>query len=101
MLNRMGRPEVFSKPEIAFTLKSKGAQIFADITRENIGQRLAIVLDGEVISSPRINGVIAGGSGQITGDFSEKEAYDLATGLNNPLQTPLWQPQSLWLAGPT
>ena len=83
------RDPLSGRPEIAFTLNSEGAQIFADVTRQNIGQRLAIILDGEVVSAPNINGVIPGGSGQITGDFSEKEAFELATALQNPLQTPL------------
>jgi SecD/SecF fusion protein len=83
------RDPLTGKPEIAFTLNSEGAEIFAEVTRQNVGQSLAIILDGEVVSAPRINGVIPGGSGQITGDFSEKEAVDLATALENPLQTPL------------
>jgi SecD/SecF fusion protein len=77
------------KPEIAFTLNLEGAQLFGDITRENVGRRLAIILDGEVVSDPVINTPITTGSGSITGDFSEKEAFDLAVSLDNPLQTPL------------
>ncbi len=77
------------KPEIAFSLNLEGAQLFGDITRENVGRRLAIILDGEVVSDPVINTPITTGSGSITGDFSEKEAFDLAVSLDNPLQTPL------------
>ncbi|MFM8356999.1 MAG: protein translocase subunit SecD, partial [Verrucomicrobiota bacterium] len=77
------------KPEILFGLKSEGARIFAQVTRANIGNRLAIVLDGEVISAPTINSEIPGGSGQITGDFDMKEALDLASALENPLAAPL------------
>ena len=83
------RDPLTGRPEIAFTLDTEGAQIFADVTRQNVGQRLAIMLDGEVVSAPNINGVIPSGSGQITGSFSEKEAFELATALQNPLQTPL------------
>ncbi|HTH47117.1 MAG TPA: protein translocase subunit SecD, partial [Candidatus Limnocylindria bacterium] len=85
----VSRDQMTGRPEIAFTLNSDGAEIFATITRENVGQQLAIILDGEVVSAPVIRGVIPGGSGSITGDFSEKEAFDLATALENPLQTPL------------
>lgn len=83
------RDQLTGRPEIAFTMNAEGAEIFAAVTRENVGQRLAIILDGEVVSAPNINGPIPGGSGQITGDFSEKEAFELATALENPLQTPL------------
>ena len=54
-----------------------------------VGQRLGIVLDGEVISAPNIQTPITGGSGQITGNFDQKEAIDLASALDNPLKVPL------------
>ena len=77
------------EPEIEFELNSKGAAIFADVTRENIGKRLAIVLDGELYSAPVIQGEIPGGRGQITGNFDDKEAIELAQVLQNPLRAPL------------
>ncbi len=77
------------KPQINFTLNGTGAEIFGRVTSRNIGQRLAIVLDGEVISAPNINSAITQGSGVITGDFDLKEANDLASALDNPLKTPL------------
>jgi len=77
------------EPEINFELNSAGAAIFADVTRENIGRRLAIVLDGELYSAPVIQGEIPGGSGQITGSFDDKEAIELAQVLQNPLRAPL------------
>ncbi|MBN9689053.1 MAG: protein translocase subunit SecD [Verrucomicrobia bacterium] len=86
---RVARNPVTGQPEIDFTLNSEGAKAFGDITRDNVGQRLAIVLDGVVISAPTINGPILGGAGQITGQFTEKEAFELATGLENPLEAPL------------
>ena len=84
----MGRNNV-GQPEINFSLTSEGADIFADVTRENTGRFLAIVLDGELQSAPRINGEIAGGNGVITGHFTDKEALDLASSLENPLQVPV------------
>jgi SecD/SecF fusion protein len=77
------------KPEISFSMDSDGALAFEKVTRENVGRRLAIVLDGEVFSAPNINGVIPGGRGQITGSYTEKEADALANILQNPLETPV------------
>jgi SecD/SecF fusion protein len=87
--SKVGRGQLTGAPQINFELNTAGALLFGDITRENIGRRLAIVLDGEVISAPVIQSAITGGSGVITGDFSEKEAENLASALQNPLQTPL------------
>lgn len=66
------------KPIITFNFNSLGAKRFADITKDNIGQMLAIVLDDKIITAPRINGRIDGGSGMITGDFSVDEATKIA-----------------------
>lgn len=74
--------------EVDFELNPKGGEIFRQVTRENIGKRLAIVLDGEVISAPSINSEI-GANGQITGNFDFREANDLANSLQNPLETPV------------
>jgi SecD/SecF fusion protein len=75
--------------EIEFTLDAEGAQRFAEITRDNVGRRLAIVLDHELYSAPRINGEIPSGRGQITGSFTEEDARQLANVLQNPLQVPV------------
>jgi protein-export membrane protein SecD len=63
---------------VNFTLDSAGGRRFADITRTNLGHRFAIVLDNKVISAPVIQGVIPGGSGQISGSFNPQTATDLA-----------------------
>ncbi|MFA5060253.1 MAG: protein translocase subunit SecD [Candidatus Omnitrophota bacterium] len=73
----------FGAPEIAFSLNSAGAKIFADVTKAHIGDRLAIVLDGEVISAPNINSEIPSGSGVITGMFTFDEASLLALALRS------------------
>jgi len=70
--------------EIAFT--DKGAKHFAKVTRQNIGKRLAIVIDGQVYWAPRIQMEITSGSGQISGSFSEQEARDLAAKISKSLQ---------------
>ena len=65
-------------PFVSFSLNSKGARRFARLTKNNIGKRLAIVLDGKVKSAPTIESEIPQGKGQITGRFNEDEAADLA-----------------------
>jgi SecD/SecF fusion protein len=77
------------EPEINFQLDSAGAEKFAQITRENVGRRLAIILDGDLYSAPVIRTPIETGSGQITGHFDQKEAFELANVLENPLRAPL------------
>lgn len=77
------------KPEIDFVLTSEGAVLFADVTRQNTGRQMAIVLDGELKSAPRINGPIEQGRGQITGDYDMREAFELANVLENPLEAPV------------
>ena len=63
---------------VAFSFKSLGAQKFGKATSENVGRRLAIVLDGKIISAPVINSPITGGKGVITGNFTVQSASDLA-----------------------
>jgi SecD/SecF fusion protein len=77
------------EPEINFTLTSEGAARFAEITRNNIGRELAIILDKELYSAPVIRSEIPTGSGQITGGFDAAEAIRLASILENPLRAPL------------
>ena len=83
------RDPVTMNPRITFRFNNEGASIFGDLTREHTGERLAIVLDGELYSAPNINEPILGGSGEISGDFTVREAYELANVLENPLETKL------------
>lgn len=69
---------VEGKPAVGFKMNSLGSKKFADITKNNIGRFLAIVLDNEVITAPRINTPITGGSGVITGNFTTEEANQTA-----------------------
>ena len=85
----VGHDPATGSPYVSFSLRPDGAQLFGEITQAAIGERLAIILDGEVVSAPRINGAILGGNGQITGSFTDKEAFELATSLENPLAAPL------------
>ncbi len=66
------------RPAVSFAFKAAGAKKFAKATRENVGRRLAIVLDGNVISAPSINTPITGGQGIITGNFTVQASNDLA-----------------------
>jgi len=73
---QIGQDE-YGRPEIHFQLTDEGSAIFAQHTAANVGSYLAIALDGEVISSPRIQNAITEGSGRITGGFSIDEARSL------------------------
>jgi len=74
---------------VALNFDSKGADLFGKLTQANVGERFAIVLDGEVQSAPVIQEPIHGGQATITGRFSEEEARNLASVLENPLSTPV------------
>ena len=66
------------RPVVSFRFNTIGGRKFAEVTSNHIGERLAIVLDNEVISAPNIQTAITGGSGQITGNFTTQSANDLA-----------------------
>jgi SecD/SecF fusion protein len=76
-------------PRIEFELTAEGAKHFAETTEKNVGHRLAIVLDGELQSAPNIQGAILGGNGEITGNYTQEAAYELANVLQNPMRAPL------------
>ncbi len=79
-----------NEPTVSFTLDRLGAQKFGRATTDNVGRRLAIVLDGEIVSAPNINEPITSGNGMISGNFSFQEATDLALLLRSgALPTPL------------
>ena len=63
---------------VSFSLDRVGAKKFAKATSSGVGKKLAIILDGKIISAPNIVEPIIGGSGQITGDFTFQTATDLA-----------------------
>lgn len=67
-----------SSAEVTMSMNPEGAKIWARMTSDNVGRCIAIVLDDKVQSSPRVNGPITGGHSQITGNFTIKEADDLA-----------------------
>jgi preprotein translocase subunit SecD len=63
---------------VGLSFDRAGTRIFDEVTRKNVGRHLAIILDGNVYSAPRINEPIPGGQAQITGRFTVEEARDLA-----------------------
>lgn len=67
---------------VTIEFNDEGSDLFAKITRENVGKPLAIFLDGEVISAPVIRQEIVGGTAQIEGNFTPEEARDLVNNLN-------------------
>jgi SecD/SecF fusion protein len=95
--NSFARPDLYGKPEVLLEFTSDGKKRFAEVTRAiaEISQRggplgrLAIVLDGKLYSAPTVREEISGGSAQITGSFSDREAINLANVLNNPLDVEL------------
>lgn len=73
----------FGEPEISLSFNSKGASDFANLTRKHVGDRLAIVLDGEVLSAPNIKEAILSGKAVISGQFQYDEAALLALALRS------------------
>ena len=68
----------FNQPYVAIDFSSLGAKLFDQVTAANVGKRFAIVLDSNIYSAPVIRERISGGSAQISGNFTEKTAADLA-----------------------
>src|SRR5476651_1997800 len=66
------------RPIISFTFNSQGGRSFCNATRANIGKRLAIQLDNEIISAPVVQSAICGGSGIITGAFTTQQTQEQA-----------------------
>ena len=68
---------------VSMSMNAEGSKTWARMTKDNIGKSIAIVLDGYVYSAPTVNAEIAGGSSQITGNFTVEEAKDLANTLKS------------------
>jgi len=80
--NTGGTTQVAAGWEITFDLTGEGADVFGEVTTRLQGRQLAIVVDQVVISAPTVQSPITGGTGVITGSFTETRAKDLATQLN-------------------
>ena len=67
-----------NEPVVSFSFNKEGSDLFAKMTSENVGSRFAIILDGTLITAPVIREAITGGSGQISGNFTNESANNLA-----------------------
>lgn len=76
-------------PEVSMAMNSKGAIEWENITGENVGHQIAIVMDGQVYSYPNVQSKISGGNSSISGNFTQQDADDLANVLKSgKLSTP-------------
>jgi len=85
-------------PQVLLQFDGEGTKLFADITATNIGKRIAIFLDGEVLSAPTVNTSISNGQAVISGQFTVAQARDLVTRLNSgalPVPIKLIQQQTI------
>ncbi len=73
---------LIGKPEVLLAFNDEGAKLFEDLTEKNIGNRIAIFLDGQLIQAPVVQQKITGGRAQITGDFTVQEAKQLVERFN-------------------
>ncbi|MDE6317479.1 MAG: protein translocase subunit SecD, partial [Muribaculaceae bacterium] len=86
---------------VSMDMDSEGAKEWARVTGDNIGWPVAIVLDNEVYSAPRVNDKITGGSSQITGNFDVQEAQNLANVLKSGKMTARVEPIQTEVIGPS
>ncbi len=97
----MGGRDIGSEISVGLEFNTEGARIFDKVTAENVGKRLAIVLDNTVYSAPQIRERISGGKASITGGFTLEEAKDLAIVLRaGALPAPVKVVQNITI-GPT
>lgn len=78
-----GSQQGLSTPQISLVFNNTGKDLFAEITQRNVGKRVAIFLDNELLSAPTVETVIKDGKAVITGNFSLDEAKKLVTNLNS------------------
>lgn len=89
------------KPQVALSFTEKGAKLFAQITKRNLNKPMAIYLDNFILSAPTVQSVISDGNAVITGDFTVKQAKELAISINSgalPLPIKLVEQRNI---GPT
>lgn len=90
------------EPEVSIEFDDEGAKIFSQLTKDNVGKKLAIFLDGAPISVPVVREEITAGKAQITGQFTPQEAKTLVQRLNSgALPIPIGKPISQQSIGPT
>ena len=72
-----------NEPIVTFKFNAEGTRLFGELTTRNVGKPMAMVLDGQIVSIPRINEPILGGTGQISGNLTPEEANNLAIALRS------------------
>lgn len=101
LVDAYAEPDNIGRIHVAFKLNAEGGKTFGILTGDNVGRRMAIILDGRVYSAPVIQQRIPGGSGVITGSFTDEKARDLALVLRaGALPAPL-KVTSQFVVGPT
>lgn len=90
-----------SKPEISMQMTPSGATKWRKLTGDNIGQRVAVILDNKVYSAPNVMGEIPNGSSSISGDYSIEEAQDLANILRSGQLPSPTEIEKMVFVGPT
>lgn len=71
-----------SEPEVSLKFDEEGTKLFAEITKDNVGKRVAIYLDGEIITAPTVQTEILNGEAVVTGNYTVEEAKNLVKRLN-------------------
>ena len=84
----VSQDKITGRPTINVEFSPEGRDLFAAITRDNLNKRLAIILDGRVLSAPVIRSEISGGKAVIAGDFTMDQAQELAAKINNSVAQP-------------
>jgi preprotein translocase subunit SecD len=69
-------------PQVALRFDDEGTQMFADLTQKNLGKRIAILIDGQIVSAPTVQSEITNGQAVITGSYTQQEAKELVLRLN-------------------
>ena len=88
-------------PVVSMQMNTEGTRIWANLTKQNVGRAIAIVLDDLVYSAPRVNGEIPGGSSQISGKFQASDTRDLANTLNSGKMPAPLRVASYQMVGPS
>lgn len=71
-----------SNPQVAVKFDDEGTKLFSELTKKNLGKRMAILIDGQIVSAPTVQSEITNGQAVITGNFTQKEAKELVSRLN-------------------
>ena len=78
-----GQTTAVNEPQIALQFNSEGTRLFKELTEQNLGRRIAIFVDGELVVAPVVQSVIPNGQAVITGQYTIERAREEATRLNS------------------